>query len=239
MSTSFWTNDPSILFNKDIIFELWPTESMTMEEKLNSITRLVLAVTIFSFIFHASLRILLIGIASVAVIAIFYFYRKNKVEKVEEEDKNIKEGFSLPTNEMVITPDSLGPFLKKGYKMGDKKNPFSNVLLTDIGDDPTRKSAPPSFQPQVDEQILSDSKDMVQSVNPGIKNTNKQLFSSLTDQFYLDQSLRVFNSTANTRIANDQGAFAEWLYGNMPSAKDSDAAGNMQRYADSYRYTLY
>ena len=239
MSTSFWTNDPSILFNKDIIFELWPTESMTMEEKLNSITRLVLAVTIFSFIFHPSLRILFIGIASVAAIAIFYFYRINKVEKVEQYDKNIKEGFSLPTNDMVITPDTLGPFLKKGYKMGDKKNPFSNVLLTDIGDDPTRKSAPPSFQPQVDEQILSDSKDMVQSVNPGIKNTNKQLFSSLTDQFYLDQSLRVFNSTANTRIANDQGAFAEWLYGNMPSAKDSDAAGNMQRYADSYRYTLY
>jgi hypothetical protein len=29
------------------------------------------------------------------------------------------------------------------------------------------------------------------------------------------------------------------LYGNMPSSKESNAAGAMQRVADSYRYTLY
>jgi hypothetical protein len=80
---------------------------------------------------------------------------------------------------------------------------------------------------------------MVQKLNPGIKNTNKQLFGDLGENFYLDQSNRNFFSTANTRIANDQGAFSQFLYGNMPSSKESNSAGAMQRVADSYRYTLY
>ena len=25
MTTSFWSNDPTIIFNKDDIFQLWPT----------------------------------------------------------------------------------------------------------------------------------------------------------------------------------------------------------------------
>ena len=75
----------------------------------------------------------------------------------------------------------------------------------------------------------------VQKLNPGIKNTNQQLFGSMTDQFYLDQSNRVFNSTPNTRIPNDQGAFAEYLYGDMPSCRDGDGIACVK---DSYRYTL-
>ena len=47
-----------------------------------------------------------------------------------------------------------------------------------------------------------------------------------------------FYSTANTRINSDQSAFGEFLYGNMPSAKEDTPEGNLQRYADSYRYTL-
>jgi len=42
----------------------------------------------------------------------------------------------------------------------------------------------------------------------------------------------------NTRVANDQGAYAEYLYGNMPSSKRSGPDGAFQRVADSYRYIL-
>ena len=34
MTTPFWSNEPTILFNKDNIFQLWPTPKMTFEEKL-------------------------------------------------------------------------------------------------------------------------------------------------------------------------------------------------------------
>ena len=49
MSIQFWTNNPTILFNKEYIFELWPTTNMCYEQKLNAITRLVILITILVF----------------------------------------------------------------------------------------------------------------------------------------------------------------------------------------------
>ena len=37
MTTPFWSNEPTILFNKDDILQLWPTENMSFEAKLNAI----------------------------------------------------------------------------------------------------------------------------------------------------------------------------------------------------------
>ena len=86
------------------------------------------------------------------------------------------------------------------------------------------------------EDITKNTKKSVQKLNPGIKNTDKQLFGTLIDQFNLDQSNRLFVSTPNTKVGNDQGAYAQYLYGNMPSCRDGDGIACVQ---DSYRYTLY
>ncbi len=76
-------------------------------------------------------------------------------------------------------------------------------------------------------------------MNPEIDNASKQLYGDVYEQFQLDQSNRVFYSTANTRVENDQASFGQYLYGDMPSSKEANAAGAMQRVADSQRYTLY
>jgi hypothetical protein len=107
-------------------------------------------------------------------------------------------------------------------------------------DDPERKSAPPAFNVDVDEDITKNVKRAVQMINPSIDNTNKQLFGDLFERFNLDQSNRVFYSTPNTRVENDQSAYAQFLYNDLKySAKESTAEGNMTRVADAYRYTLY
>ena len=49
MST-FWTKDPSILFKSEYIFQLYPLSSMSPEEKLNAITRLVILLTILGYL---------------------------------------------------------------------------------------------------------------------------------------------------------------------------------------------
>ena len=248
MSRQFWLNDPTILLNKDSMFELWPSSNMCFESKLNAITRLILILTVLGFIITMSFKIVIVGLVTIAVIVLFY---KTKKDKIIDKVKSVNEGFTNPgvtigdeTNiltggEKIINPETLDSFLKSEFKIGDKKNPFSNVLLPEITYDPERKSAPPSFNVDVDEDIVKNTKKMVQYLNPGIKNTNKQLFSSLTDNFYLDNSLRVWNSTPNTRIANDQGAFMNYLYGDMYSAKESNAEGAIMRVKDNYRYILY
>ena len=244
MTIQFWSNDPTILFNKDSIFELWPTNDMCYEQKLNAITRLIILITILGYISTMSTRILVIGFLTLAVIFVLFKMRKQKLTK-----EMMKEGFFVEENNLpgvfkqkskvIVNPVTLDSVLNDEFKEGNKKNPFSNVLLTQINDDPERKSAPPAFNVDVDEDITKNIKRSVQMMNPGIKNTNKQLYGDLWQQFELDKSNRSFYSTPNTRVENDQGAYAQFLYGNMPSSKGSDFISNIQREKDSYRYTLY
>lgn len=244
MTLQIWINDPTILFNKDHIMDLWPTQNMCYEEKLNAITRLVIIITILGYILTFSLRILIVGLITICAIYVLYKMKKPKITK-----DHMKEGFEIKGNEVtglfdksttITNPVTLDTVIKSEFKEGDKKNPFSNVLLTEIMDNPDRKSAPPAFNPDVDEDITKYVKKSVQSMNPGINNTNKQLYSSLWDNFELDQSNRIFYSTANTKVVpGDQSAFANFLYSDMPSAKESTVEGNLQREKDNYRYILY
>jgi len=238
-----WSNEPTILFNKDYIFELWPTTNMCYEQKLNAITRLIIVITILGFILTSSTRILIVGLVTIALIFVLYKMREQKVSK-----KN--EGFEVQGNQVtglfdknmktITNPVTLESVISSEFKEGNKKNPFGNVLLTDIMDDPDRKAAPPSFNPEIEEKITKDVKKSVQFMNPGINNTNKQLFGDLWNNFELDQSNRIFYSTANTRVTNDQGAFAKYLYDDLKySAKESTPEGAFARVQDNYRYTLY
>jgi hypothetical protein len=237
-----WSNDPTILFNKDYIFELWPTTNMSYEQKLNAITRLIILITIFGFILTRSTRILLVGLVTIALIFVLYKMREQKIKK--------DEGFEIKGNEVtglfdknmktIKNPVTLESVISSEFKEGNKKNPFSNVLLTDIMDDPDRKAAPPSFNPEIEEKITKNVKKSVQFMNPGIDNTNKQLFGDLWNNFELDQSNRLFYSTANTKVVNDQGAFAKYLYDDLKySGKESTPEGAFARVQDNYRYTLY
>lgn len=250
MTIQFWSNAPIVLFNKDYIFELWPTLNMCYEQKLNAISRLIIILTILGYILTMSLRILIIGFLTLVVIYILYKWKKQKITKemLEEGFKNSE--VNIQGNEVTgmfnkkpdsyTNPVTLDTVLKTEFKEGNKKNPFSNVLLTQINDDPYRKSAPPAFNVDVSEDITRNVKKEVQMLNPGIKNTNYQLFGDMLQNFELDQSNRLFYSTPNTEVVpGNQSAFGQYLYGFMPSAKDSDFAAALQREKDNYRYTLY
>jgi hypothetical protein len=254
----FWTNEPTILFDKNYIFDLYPTSSMCYERKLNAVSRVILLITLLGFIFTRSWKLLLSGILTLGAIYLMYTMKlfrspaSSTSEGFQENTANadiptpsgLKKGITVEEEVVVkpynddktVDPVSLDTFVKSNYQMGTKKNPFGNVLLTEIMDNPERKSAAPSFHPDILEDITKKTKRAVQLLNPGIKNTNEKLFGSMTDKFYLDQSNRVFFSTPNTRVANDQGAFADFLYGDMPSCRDGDSMACVQ---DNYRYTLY
>jgi hypothetical protein len=241
MTIPFWSNDPTVLFNKDYIFELWPTNNMLYEEKLNAITRLIIIITILGYIFTFSSRILVVGFLTLVVIFVLFTMQKKKITK-----ETLNEGFKSKDNDVyvkaqhLVDPVTLETVLKTDFKEGTKKNPFSNVLLTQIMDDPERKSAPPAFNVDVDEDITKNVKRAVQLMNPNIENTNKQLFGDLWEKFNLDQSNRIFYSTPNTRVSNDQSAYAQFLYNDLKySAKESTADGAIARVQDNYRYTLY
>ena len=75
----FWTNEPTILFNKEYMFELWPTSDMCYEQKLNAITRLVILITILGYVSTTSTRILVVGTLTLAVIFGLFKMRRQKI----------------------------------------------------------------------------------------------------------------------------------------------------------------
>ena len=243
MTTPFWSNDPTIFFNKDSIFQLWPTADLTFEGKLNAISRIVIVLSILGFLFTKKQNFIIIGLITLAIIFSLYKLRKEKlVKSLTQKDV---EGFqvnnptpmgSIASSLNTTNPVTLETLLRSDFHPTTKKNPFGNVLLTDILDTPDRKAAAPSFNPDVYDDIDSAVKKQTQMLNPGIKNTNKQLYNDLKDNYDLDKSMMRFYSCANTKICNDQGAFSEYLFGNMYSGKESTPEGAMMRVKDNVRY---
>ena len=239
MTAIFWSNDPTILFNKESMLQLWPTQKMTFESKLNAISRLIIVISILGFVFTRNFNLLIIGIITLAIIFTLYRLRKQKLVS-----SFVKEGFSLnslknsSSDKVTTNPITMESLLRSNFHPTTKKNPFGNVLLTDINDSPNRLAAAPSFNPDVYEDIMNATKKQTQMLNPGIINTNKQLFGDLKSEYDLDNSMMRFYSTANSRVENDQGAFGSWLYSNMPSGKESNAEGALARVQDNYRYIL-
>jgi len=256
-----WVNNPTILLDKNTLFEIWPTQQMCYERKINAMSRLIIILTILGFILTRSMKIVVVGFITLIVIYLFYYqnwYKYNKKSKEafgSNSDSDSSSGYnpmvSVNTLETELEPNKtsllvnatssnpqdetpLKEFVKDNYQRGTKTNPLGNVLLTDIMDNPDKLSAPPSFNPSVSTDIRNNVKNMVQMLNPGIKCSDKQLFNNLYDNFDLDQSNRQFNATANTRVVNDQGAFGKWLYSDtIYSAKENTPEGAIARVQDN------
>ena len=229
----FWIHNPNILFQKEYVMEFFPIDTMTYEQKLNAITRTIIILTIVGFCFTRSFRLFLIGLVTLCGIYLIYYYHELEKNKVDSKKKTIKikEGFEgagydfLQQNGIPIPPDV--------FQQPDSHNPVSNVLMTDYEDNPNKKPAPPSFNPNINQNILAQAKQAVIDSNPGQPDIADKLFADLGEQLKFEQSLQPFYSNPGTTIPNDQGAFAEFCYGGMISCKEGNAfacARNLTHY---------
>ena len=78
--TPFWINDITILMNKHQLI-LWPTNEMTMNEKLNAITRLVILLCIAGFIATQNMNFVWISAVTIACIVLYYKLNLETVSK--------------------------------------------------------------------------------------------------------------------------------------------------------------
>jgi ABC-type multidrug transport system fused ATPase/permease subunit len=208
MANTLWLNNPAILFDKNVITELWPIENMTREQKINAITRLVILLTLIGFLFLNDIKILITGIIAIVVL-IFIYYILNK----NANSNKLKETFS---NEEMYEK------VKHNFSNPTSVNPIMNVLLPEIQDNPNRLEAAPSYNNAVKNNINEETKNFIISNFDNNENIKKNLFNDQGDNFEFEQSMRQFYTTANTRVPNNQKDFARFCYGNMASCKDGD-----------------
>jgi len=225
----FWSENPNILLDQRYIFEYFPVEPMSYNQKLNTITRITITLTLIGFILSQNIRIIIIGLITIGTIFLIHYYHtieddKLKFKKTEGFLSNVASDY-LDSKHIIINDNT--------FQEPDSSNPFSNVLMTDYDYNPNKKPAPPSFNKNINSKILKEAKQLVVEANPDQPDIADKLFKDLGEQLVFEQSMRQFNSTSNTTIPNDQGAFAEFCYGSMISCKEGNnfaCARNLQHY---------
>ncbi len=238
-ATPFWLSEPTILFNKKHITDIWPDSNMTNMEKLNAISRFVILASLLGYLITLNIGLIFICIITLGVIAILYHVQSNKnkdEEKMKESSssKKVKENF---TNSILYNE------LKDDYTNPKQNNPMMNVLVPEIVYNPTRNEAAPAFNTEVEKKINSNTKDYVVETTFSDESAKqkeyikRKLFSDLGDSYIFDHSMRNFYTNPSTTIPNDQGGFANFCFGDMISAKEGNEfalARNMPRLGSTY-----
>jgi hypothetical protein len=232
----FWTENPNVLFQQKYFFEFFPTETMSYSQKLNAVSRMVIFLTIISFIFTKSKQLLFISAITLFFIFMLFYYKEQEKLKVENKKMDLEktmEGFdniaidTLRQNNIQI-PDKV-------FAPPSSHNPFSNVLISDYDYNVNKKPAAPAFNQNVNNDILNQAKQLVREANPDQPDISDKLFKDLGEQYVFEQSLRPFHSNPSTTIPNDQQGFAEFCYGSMVSCKEGNmfaCARNLARHTN-------
>tara|TARA_B100000035_G_scaffold294256_1_gene284374 strand:+ start:606 stop:1256 length:651 start_codon:yes stop_codon:yes gene_type:complete len=202
----FWVDEPLVLLKNDKIQNLWPKDTLSYAEKWNSITRMVILLSILGYILRGNLHFLIVGLITLALI--IFLYHNNKENQKIESFITKQDG-----------SNKLLSILKPTTYESTSKNPMSNLLLTHIQDEPNRPAAPPSFTKDNIETINNNTKTMIKELNDNHKDIDKRLFQDLGDNFQFDQSMRSFYTPSTTTNPNAQEEFAKFCYGDMPSRK--------------------
>jgi len=222
----FWTEDPNILVKPAYMMEFFPIDSMSFNQKLNSITRTVVVLTAVSYLFTNNTRIV-----SVAVMTIFAIFFLHYAKSRESSDEGFHNDEHSTLDEMARHSrlyNYKGPIIDvegnfdETFDQPTASNPLSNVLLTDYDYNPKKKPAPPAFTKQGVEDIAENAKKMVQEMHPDQPDIVGKLYNDINTNLEHEQSMRQFYSTSNTTIPNDQAGFAEFCYGDMISAKEGN-----------------
>ena len=233
-----WIYDLSVLANKNFLLEIWPYQYLSIERKFNSISRLIIYLTILGYFFSRRINILVAGVITLLVfITLYHVQKSNKKEGmvglVGGDDRNKAKTFSewkknmatlqkqkyIQDNQSETTSNDFKKIMKNKFTLPSKKNPLMNVMMDDYKYNTKRKPAAPSYNKSITKNINNNSKYPLLSKS---LTDNKKLFRDLGDNLNFEHTMRNFHTMPNTRIPNNQMEFAKFCYGNMASCKDGD-----------------
>ena len=231
MTTQIWISDHRILLRNDKIMDIWPNKDMSSEEKVNSVTRLIIILVIVGYLLTLKLNIVWLGLATLGIVLLLYYFQNRMINKHKENFTN-----RLPGVYPLLTDPLMYDMNKNLFEKPKKENPLMNVTLPEIYYNPDRKAAAPTFLPKVESEINKKVKDFVAEPfdDPKIKD---KLFADLGDELKFNRSMIQYNAMPNTQVPNDQKSFQEYLYGNMISAKEGNPLALERNHAGAYNFT--
>lgn len=198
MFTQFWINDITILYNRNHILEIFPSQSFDIIRKLNAIFRFSLYYSLLVFLYNRN-NTNVFYIPIVVGILTYIVYKKNN--SIQLDDALIH---SINGNKESV--QDMG----SSCRIPTKDNPFMNPQLSDFGNNVKVKESCTSF----------DNKGIQKKIDEYF---DEGVYKEFSDIFNNKNSQRQFFTVPARDVPNDQGSFAQWLYGSPPTCKE----GNM------------
>jgi hypothetical protein len=193
MPDQIWFKNPTVLFDRDTWSKFVPTKEMTTAEALNSVVRFS---TYFSLILFmatgVSGYVMSIPIVMVVTILLHNLFPNGKTIEsfIAKEDEKIGKANTMPS----------------------KENPFMNVLLTEIIDDPNRPDAAPTNRRDVKLELMKSFKE------------TSDIYMDTSDLFDQTQAMRTFHTLQSAMVPNDLDGFKKWLSKDMDKPDYSSTA---------------
>ena len=205
MEVPFWGTNPNIILDKKYITELWPSNEMSYNQKLNAISRTIIFLTFIGLFIKNRVKVLVTSAITLGII--FLIHKKVFVinrEGYENENKNTDLDINISEEQTIPTVI----------------NPLMNVLPNEIRENPNRGEASKSYLDDVAEDINNNTKEQIKQINHDNKDIDKKLFKNLGDNLEFEHSMRNYYTMPNTTVPNNQEDFAYFCYGNMGHDKE-------------------
>lgn len=194
ISDQFWSENPQILWDSDRLTEFYPHKDMTIQEKFNAITRFLIYLMVILFIIFRNFNLLWIPIIGMSILYLIFYNDQNLHSiNLEQFDQNVKKTFGIHP-ETPIKIDDAGNVCQKPTA----DNPFMNVLISDITENPHR---PPACS------VLSE--DIKEEIN---KYFDYNLYKEVPDIWEKRNSQRQFYSVAGSTIPNNREDWMKWCW---------------------------
>lgn len=198
MYTPFWTDKMEILYDRNYIFEIFPTKDFDLIRKLNAIFRFSIYYALIIYFYNRNTNIFYIPI--VVGLVTYFVFKKNGLTHIDTIKTDLRNG---------NVPKDIGD-LNVECRIPTKDNPFMNPLLSDFSNDKAPPEACSSY----------DNKGIQKAMNEKFETG---LYRDYTDIFNNGNSQRQFYTVPGSKTPNDQGSFAHWCYGRPPTCKEGNA----------------
>lgn len=151
ISDEFWLDNPEILYRSDRFLEFFITSDMTVDEKLNAISRLSIYTAIVVALYQNDLKFLLLALIGLSMT---YFIKSY----LDREKYSSKEGFKETVEYLDPTPEN--PFMNPVITNLDEKLPKESYTNT-----PEAKKVRENIESNFSKNLFQDLDDLFETHN--------------------------------------------------------------------------
>jgi len=196
MYTPFWYNQPSILYERPYLFEIFPVKEFDNIRKLNAIVRFTIYYSIFVYIYNRDTNMFAVPV--ITALVTYLLWKNNSSLQKDETLTQLK-------NDVPVIAESHNV----GCQIPTKDNPFMNVPFYDVSADKELPKSCTSY----------DNKGVQRKIE---NEFDKGLYRNYTDIFRKENSQRQFFTVPGREGVPDQSAFAHWLYRTTDTCKEGN-----------------